>query len=177
MAETSTNPEIQIGALRLLAQFEEPSLVHRALEYAVSGKVRNQDAAIQLSISLDADENRKQAWEFIQTNWGKVQAQLTTNSGSILVGSTSSFCSNAGRDDVEKFFSSHKVAAADQTLKHAIESIDGCIELRANQEPQLRKWLHQNPNSHPAAPLTSAVDLPLSIRTPAKFKAHGCPRW
>jgi aminopeptidase N/puromycin-sensitive aminopeptidase len=70
-----------------------------------------------------------------------VQAQLTTNSGSILVGSTSSFCSNAGRDDVEKFFSSHKVAAADQTLKHAIESIDGCIELRANQEPQLRKWL------------------------------------
>ncbi len=141
VAETSTNPEIQIGALRLLAQFEEPSLVHRALEYAVSGKVRNQDAAIQLSIPLDADENRKQAWEFIRTNWGKVQAQLTTNSGSILVGSTSSFCSNAGRDDVEKFFSSHKVAAADQTLKHAIESIDGCIELRANQEPQLRKWL------------------------------------
>ena len=141
VAETSTNPEIQIGALRLLAEFEEPALVKRALEYAVSGKVRNQDAAIQLSIPLDADENRKQAWDFIQSNWDKVQAQLTTNSGSILVGSTSSFCSNAGRDDVEKFFSSHKVAAADQTLKHAIESIDGCIELRANQEPQLRKWL------------------------------------
>ena len=27
VAETSTDPEIQIGALRLLAEFEEPSLV------------------------------------------------------------------------------------------------------------------------------------------------------
>ncbi|MGA7242878.1 MAG: M1 family metallopeptidase, partial [Terracidiphilus sp.] len=36
IAETSTNPEIQIGALRLLAMFEDPELAQRALEYAVS---------------------------------------------------------------------------------------------------------------------------------------------
>jgi aminopeptidase N len=41
IAETSTNPEIQIGALRLLAMFENPQLATRALEYAISDKVRN----------------------------------------------------------------------------------------------------------------------------------------
>ena len=73
IAETSTNPEIQIGALRLLAIFEDPALAQRALEYAVSDKVRNQDAAIQLAISLDADTNRDHAWKYIQTHWDEVK--------------------------------------------------------------------------------------------------------
>ncbi len=139
--ETSTDPEIQIGALRLLAVFENPELVKRALDYAISDKVRNQDAAIQLAIPVEADESRDQAWKYIQAHWEKVQAQLTTNSGSILIGSTSGFCSSSGREDVERFFSAHKVAASGQSLKHAIEHIDGCIELRALQEPQLKSWL------------------------------------
>ena len=139
--ETSTDPEIQIGALRLLAVFEDPALVNRALDYAISDKVRNQDAAIQLAIPLEIDESRDQAWKYIQSHWDRVQAQLTTNSGSILIGSTSAFCSPASREDVQSFFSAHKVAASGQSLTHAIEHIDGCIELRSLQEPQLKAWL------------------------------------
>ena len=147
VSETSTNPEIQIGALHLLAEFENPELVGRALDYAVSGKVRNQDAAIQLAIPLQTDESRDQAWKFIQSNWPKVQAQLTTNSGGILVGSTGAFCSQASRDQVQQFFSTHKVAAADQALKHSLERINGCIELRSLQEPQLKSWLASQPKT------------------------------
>jgi len=139
--ETSTDPEIQIGALRLLAVFENPDLVERALDYAISSKVRNQDAAIQLAIQLESDESRDQAWKYIQAHWRQVEGQLTTNSGSILVGSTSAFCSNSGREDVQNFFSTHKVAASGQSLKHAIERIDGCVELRSLQEPHLKSWL------------------------------------
>ena len=145
--ETSIDPEIQIGALRLLAMFEDPELVNRSLEYAISNKVRNQDAAVQLAIPLEIDESREQAWKYIQAHWEKVQAQLTTNSGSILIGSTSGFCSNSGRQDVERFFSAHKVAASGQSLKHAIEHIDGCIELRSLQEPKLKTWLATQPRS------------------------------
>ena len=145
VAETSSNPELQEGALRLLAQFEDPSLVQRALEYAASGKVRNQDAAIQFAIALQNPETREQAWKYIQTNWDKVQAQLTTELGGYLVGSTGSFCTAADRDDVKQFFSTHKVPASAQALKHAIERIDGCIELRALQEPNLKQWLAAQP--------------------------------
>jgi aminopeptidase N len=143
--ETSTNPELQVSALRLLADFENPELLQRALDYAVSGKVRNQDAAFQFAIALGNGENREQAWKYIQNNWDKVQAQFTTEMGAILVGSTGNFCSAEARDSVEKFFSTHKVAASDKALKHAIESIDGCIEMRSLQEPNLKQWLASQP--------------------------------
>ncbi len=145
--ETSTDPQFQIGALQRLAQFEDPSLVERALDFAVSGKVRNQDAAFQLAIALDIDENQDQAWQFIQSHWDKVQAQFTTDAGARLVSSTGSFCSAPSRDSVEQFFTSHKVAAADSALRHAVEVINGCIEFRTMQEPQLKSWLSAQPKS------------------------------
>ena len=141
IAETSTNPEIQSGALRLLAMFENSDLAKRALEYAVSDKVRNQDAAVQLAISLDIDKNRELAWNFIQTHWDDVKKQFTPEMGSVLVGATGAFCSASARDDVASFFATHKVPAADQALKHSIERINGCIELRNLQGPQLKSWL------------------------------------
>jgi aminopeptidase N/puromycin-sensitive aminopeptidase len=139
--ETSTNPELQEGALRLLAQFTDPALAARALDYAVSGKVRNQDAAIQLIIAMQVDEIRDQAWKYIGRHWDKVQAQLTTAMGGYLVGSAGAFCSTDAREDVKQFFAAHKVAASDKSLQHAIERIDGCIELRSLQEPKLKEWL------------------------------------
>jgi aminopeptidase N/puromycin-sensitive aminopeptidase len=143
--ETSTNPEFQDGALRLLAEFQNPELAKRSLDYAVSGKVRNQDVAIQLSIGLAMDATRDLTWNYIKANWDKVQAQLTTEMGGYLVGSTANFCSAEARDDVKSFFSTHKVAAADRALKHSIERINGCIEFRALQEPILKKWLAAQP--------------------------------
>ncbi len=143
--ETSTNPEIQEGALRLLTQFENPALVQRSLDYALSGKVRTQDAVIQLAIALRSDENRDQAWKYIQDNWEKVQTQLTPEMGAYLVRSTGNFCSTEARTSVETFFSTHKVPAADKALKHAVENIDGCIELRKLQEPKLKQWLAAQP--------------------------------
>jgi aminopeptidase N len=147
IAETSTNPEIQIGALRLLAMFENPELAQRALDYAVSDKVRNQDAAIQLAISLDTDKNRDLAWKFIQTHWSEVKKEFTPEMGSVLVGATSSFCTESARDEVSQFFASHTVPDADQELKHAVERINGCIELRTLQEPKLKTWLASQPKS------------------------------
>jgi aminopeptidase N/puromycin-sensitive aminopeptidase len=139
--ETSTNPEFQEGALRLLAAFENPALIQRSMDYATSGKVRNQDAGIQFAIALRNDETRDQTWKYMKDNWDKVQAQFTTEMGGYVVGSTGAFCSADARDDVKNFFAAHKVAASDLALKHALERIDGCIELRTLQEPNLQHWL------------------------------------
>ena len=159
IAETSTNPEIQIGALRLLAVFENPELAQRALEYAVSDKVRNQDAAIQLAISLDTDKNRDLAWKFIQSHWDQVKKEFTPEMGSVLVGATSAFCSASDRDEVSQFFAAHKVPDADQELKHAIERINGCIELRHLQEPQLKVWIAKTPLDNHASSAVSGANV------------------
>jgi aminopeptidase N/puromycin-sensitive aminopeptidase len=143
--ETANSPELQNSALRRLAQFENPALVERALNLAVSGKVRNQDAAIQISISLSIAANRAQTWQFIQTHWDQVHAQFTMDMGQRLVGATDAFCSAGSRENVRQFFATHPVEAADVSLRHAIESINGCIELRALQEPRLKSWLAAQP--------------------------------
>jgi aminopeptidase N/puromycin-sensitive aminopeptidase len=159
ISETSTNPEIQIGALRLLAMFEDPQLAQRALEYAVSDKVRNQDAAFQLAISLDTDKNRDLAWNFIRTHWDEVKKEFTPELGTTLVGATGSFCSASERDQVSQFFSVHKVPDADQALRHAIEGINGCIELRDLQEPKLKSWLAKIPLDNHASSTTSGANV------------------
>ncbi len=139
--ETSNDPEVRDQALRELVQFTNPDLLERALEYSVSGKVRNQDAAIELALGLEMPENRDQTWNFIKTHWGPVQAQFTTDLGAYLVAASGSFCTTETRDDVKNFFSAHAVPASSAALRHALEHIDGCIELRRLQEPSLKKWL------------------------------------
>jgi aminopeptidase N len=139
--ETSTNPDLQETALRLLIQFGNPELLERGLEYSVSNKVRNQDAALQLAIGLEDPDTRDATWRFIKTHWYQVQADLTTELGSYMVAGAGSFCTADARDDVKNFFASHPVPASDVALKHALENIDGCVELRHLQEPNLKKWL------------------------------------
>jgi len=145
VAETSTNPEFQEGALRLLAEFEEPALVQRSLEYASSSKVRNQDALIQFAIALEIDATRDAAWTYVKSHWDTVKTLLTPELGSALVGATGSFCSVESRDDVQAFFATHKVPDAERGMKHAVESINGCIELRKLQQPNLDKWIAAQP--------------------------------
>ncbi len=146
MYETSADPVRQETALHLLAQFADPALVQRSLEYATSGKVRNQDAAIQLAVSLGMPASRDLAWSYIKSHWDSVKAQLTTEMGGYLVSATGSFCSADMREDVQNFFNLHKVAASGRALNHAVERINGCIEFRHLQEPNLKKWLAAQPN-------------------------------
>ena len=149
--ETSTDPELQEGALRLLAQFQDPALVERSLDFALSGKVHNQDAAIQIAIAIYIPETHDQAWKYLEGHWDKASTFLTPEMGNVLVSSTGSFCSADARNSVQSFFATHKVPAAETSLKHALERIDGCIELRRLQEPNLKKWLEQNDHSRALA--------------------------
>jgi aminopeptidase N len=128
-------------ALRELVTFTNPELLERGFEYSVSPKVRNQDSAYQFNIAMRIPENRDAAWKFIKTHWDQVQAEFTTEMGAYLVTGTGSFCSAEARDDVKNFFAAHPVPAADSALRHALEHIDGCIELRRLQEPNLKQWL------------------------------------
>lgn len=143
VSQTSTNPEVQEGALRLLALFKNPALETRALDYTVSGKVRNQDSIIELMIMLRGQDTRDLAWKYIQQNWPKVQAQITTMMGSYLVGGAGNFCTAEKRDQVVDFFTTHKVPASQRALTRAKDQINDCIELRSNQGQNLKAWVAQ----------------------------------
>jgi aminopeptidase N len=139
--ENSKNPELQEFALITLAQFQDPALATRAFDYAASGKVRNQDAGRLFTRAFANGTTRDLAWQYIQNNWDKVQAQFTVSMGIKIVAATGNFCSTQERDTVKNFFATHKVDATDSALRHALEHIDGCTQLRILQEPKLAQWL------------------------------------
>jgi aminopeptidase N len=139
--ETASNPQIKDYALRLLAVFRNPELEQRSLEYAVSDKVRNQDAIFQLLIPMQQPETRDVAWDFIRNNWDKVQSQITTAMGGYLVSGAGTFCSEEKKQEVVDFFTTHKVAASGTSLQRAKDAIDDCIELRTDQGPKLDQWM------------------------------------
>lgn len=139
--ETSGNPQLQEGSLRELALFKDPALAKRALEYSVSGKVRNQDAIFQLGMPLRSSDTREIAWQYIQQNWDKVKTEFTPLNGGFLVGATGSFCSTEKRDEVVSFFGTHKVPSSERALKRATDAINDCIEFRTEQASKLQAWL------------------------------------
>ena len=141
VSRNSGDPGEKTEALRTLARFRDPALVKRTLDYTVSGEVRNQDSWIVLSALLRNRETRDQTWEYMRTNWNKVQAQLTVSSGASVVAATGSFCTGRQRDEVVDFFATHKVEASERTLAKTVDSINDCVQLRSVQEGDFHRWL------------------------------------
>jgi aminopeptidase N len=140
--ETDNNPQMKVSALHLMAEFKNPQLEQRALAYAVSGKVRNQDSMIELAIGLEDPDTRNVTWQFIQQHWPEVKAQNTAFlMGSYLVGAAGSFCSADKKNEVQQFFDTHKVPASDRALVRATQQIEDCMTLREQQESHLQQWL------------------------------------
>ena len=146
VAETSNNPQTAERALGMLAAFEDPALTIRTLEYATSGKVRNQDAVLLLAVPMVHRATQDAAWTWVTTHWPAVSAQLTELNGGAIVGVTSSFCSAEKAAEVKNFFSTHPVHASARTLTRAETAINDCVQFRAAQEANLASWLSaQNP--------------------------------
>ena len=141
--ESSTNPQERSTALRVLERFTSPGLVARTLDYGSSGKVPNQDSFSIFAQGLTAAATRAQTWAYLQAHWPRVEAQFTASSGRRVVGATGEFCSVESRAQVEQFFTAHKVANADRSLRAALEKIDACVRLHDQQQPAFREWLAQ----------------------------------
>ena len=141
LAENSGNPQIRSSSLRALARFQDPALETRALEYSVSGRVRNQDVASMLEIELINRSTQTVAWKFIQNQFSAVLAQLTASSGASMVGSTGHFCSAEMQQQVTSFFAAHRVPSSAHALARATDQIGDCTTLRANQQANLEAWL------------------------------------
>jgi aminopeptidase N len=144
VSQTAGDPQLGNHALQALARFRDPALVTRALEYAVSAQVRNQDALQLVQIEMRDRRTRDVAWQYVRQNWPRVQAQITTSMGGSLVESMSSFCTEDRSNQVTEFFREHTVPAAARALDKAHDSIMDCVGLRARQGPNLQRWLKTN---------------------------------
>ncbi|MCU1333206.1 MAG: aminopeptidase, partial [Candidatus Angelobacter sp.] len=144
-------PEQFYNVSGALSEFRDPKVVERVLEFAVSDEVRNQDAAGLISRVLINSDNQKTAWEWIKAHRPAVEKKITMSSGPEIVGATRGFCSAEMNDDVQKFFTEHKVPSAERALKQSYEDIAGCVKRRPRLQTELAQWLQQHGAGNKAA--------------------------
>ena len=138
------SPEEYYMYLYTLPQFTDPKLLERTLEFAVSPDVRSQDALGVVGNVLGNPAGEKLAWDFIRQHWSEIEKAGGPFASAQIVGTTSVFCDPKMRDQVSEFFAAHKVEAAERTYKQSIERINNCVDLKAQQQPQLASWLEQH---------------------------------
>ncbi len=142
--ETNNDPQRAEQALGLLSRFENPALTRRALEYAASGNVKNQDSLFIFAGALAGPGTHEVAWQWITHHWPAVQAQLTEMNGARVVSATSSFCSADKAQAVKSFFAAHPVHAAARAVGIAESHINDCAQFRGEQEANLKNWLAEH---------------------------------
>jgi aminopeptidase N len=140
-ARRATSPSDRYRYLYALAAFEDPALVQRGLEFALSPELRSQDTATYLGRFLANPATSTRAWAFTKQHWTRLAPKLSISLGDVrLVQSLQSFCDPRTRDDIRSFFATHRLSAASRTLDQTLEHINNCIALKEKQTPALTDW-------------------------------------
>ena len=138
------SPELYYAYFFTLPQFNDPKLLQRTLDFAISPDVRSQDALQLVTNVLGNPAGEQLAWNFIRQHWTELEKAGGPFASAQVVGATSVFCDAGLRDQVTEFFTAHKVEAAERTYKQSIERINNCVDLKTQQESQLASWLGQH---------------------------------
>ena len=140
-------PEVYYLYLGALEKFSDPKLLQRTLELALSSDVRFQDSLGVVSGVMFNPAGEQLGWDFVRTHWPEIEKAGGPFASGQIVAASGSFCDAQKRDEMKEFFSTHKVEAAERTLKQSLERVNYCVDLKASQSPQLATWLGQHANS------------------------------
>jgi aminopeptidase N len=146
MARTKTakTPELYLLYLFTLSGFNDSQLLQRTLDYAISPEVRSQDSLGLIGAVMVNPAGQKLAWDFVRSHWSDIEKAGGPFASAQVVTSAGSFCDAGLRDEVNDFFSAHKVAAAERSFRQSMERINNCLDLKSQQSSQLTSWLESH---------------------------------
>lgn len=143
-SKAATEPEEHYRYMFALADFSDPALVRRTMDYILGADVRNQDVKGFISRLLTNHDTQQLAWQLLQARWDEVQKKTGAAIGNTaIVNAVGAMCGPRALGEVKQFFATHKVPDAERTLQQALERINACSTRAAAQSPKLAAWLHR----------------------------------
>jgi len=131
----STHMEEKMRVGTCLGMNENPDIITKVLNFALSDEVKSQDTIHVMAGCTSSLLGRKMTWQFTKDNWDILYDRY--NSGFLLMGlirvTTKYFATKEDAEDIEAFFKNHEVDVAVRTINQSLES----IELN-------RKWLERD---------------------------------
>ncbi|KAJ1977834.1 hypothetical protein H4R34_003429 [Dimargaris verticillata] len=145
--EETNVSDLKMQALSSLGAVQQPDLIVRCLDYAISDKVRNQDLHVLL-MSLGLNRKARQAtWEFVQKHWSMLTDRYKASMlymGSVLKTATQEFASEAKAQEMEAFFKGKDVSKLDRALSQSLERIRLHAAWVKRDQEIVKEWLDKH---------------------------------
>jgi len=122
-ADETTNPQEQIRYLYSLGDFPTEELVLRAVELALSDKIRAQNGPFLVQRALRSREHGATAWAFVCDNWERVRARFSPSLFPRLIEGTTWLVEDGAADAVTTFVAAHPVPAGERTIAQHMERL------------------------------------------------------
>jgi puromycin-sensitive aminopeptidase len=135
--ETASLPEVKVQLLRAMGAFKREAPLRRALDYALSDKVRMQDAMYVLTAV--PMEVKPAAWRLFQERWPEIDRRYGKSGllGHWVSAAAAGIPSEAHAKDVEAFFAAHPAPYASEKIKQTLEGIRARAKFRSRNSAAL----------------------------------------
>jgi aminopeptidase N len=146
-AQESTSPEQHYILVKALEKFDDPRLLERTLQFALTPAVRTQDMPSVIAGVMHNPAGRRLAWDFVRQRWARIEKEAGVLYTERLVGATGSFCDADLQAEVKDFYAMHPQPGAERTLRQSLERIQYCADLKLLQADKLAAWLQHRESS------------------------------
>jgi len=143
----ATQPEEVIRALRSVGLSNDPQLIQKALDFALTDAVRTQDIFYVFHSCASTVHGRDLTWAFVQKHWDQLTAKLSGGMallGRIVAFATQSYASEAKAAEVEAFLKPRTTHAIERTISQSLESIHANASYLTKNLHDVTAWLKHN---------------------------------
>ena len=142
--------EERLRCLRALGYSQNQELLQRTLDLSLSSEIRAQDTPLLVGSVAGNGLGRDLAWNFLKAQWAEFDRRYGKGGfllGRVISSTTENFHSEEKAKEVEEFFHSHPVPAAERTIRQSLECIRSNHLWLQRDSESIRQWLAQAPKS------------------------------
>jgi len=137
----ASTPQEERRYLFSLAAFRKPELLERTLAKTLTDEIRTQDAPFLVSSLLHNVYIREKAWEFVKTNWERMDRQFPKSGLRRMCGGITGLSTPELERDVRAFFTSRKIDLGGKTLEQYLEQLHIAVRFRERDRVAIRAVL------------------------------------
>ena len=139
----ASTPQEERRYLFSLAAFRIPELLERTLAKTLTDEIRTQDAPFLVSSLLHNVYIREQAWEFVKTNWERMDRLFPKSGLRRMCGGITGLSTPELERDVREFFTSRNIDLGGKTLEQYLEQLHIAVRFRERDRDAIRAALAQ----------------------------------
>jgi puromycin-sensitive aminopeptidase len=133
----ASTPQEQLRFLYALADFDDPELIARTCDFALSSSVKSQNAPFVLARAMQNRRHGSVAWRRVQDAWQHANATFPVNTIIRMVQPLVTLNTPEVGIEARAFFAEHPIPQSAKTLEQVLERQRVNIALRQREEARL----------------------------------------